>query len=124
MPITVSYFASLRLALATAQGRCGRDDFDRYCAALREAGAGSFGKLFDMSDARLELSASDVAAVVRQLEPVTGSSAGPTAFVVGDENARALAKALTEAGGSSGKTFEDKSEARRWLDKKLAEARR
>lgn len=124
MPVHVTILPRLQLVIAEAKGRCDRADVERYFANVRDGGAGAFGKLFDMSEADLQITLHDVGDFVRFTRSnIQSGQAGPIAFVVADEAGRALALPFLDIPGvdRQGAIFEDRAEARRWLDRKLAE---
>jgi hypothetical protein len=127
MPVHVTLLPSLRLVIAEAKGLCTRADVQRYFSDVRDAGAGAFGKLFDISHAKMEVTERDIADFVQATKDnIQSGHAGPIAFVVGDEAGRALVLPFLDIPGIErfGAIFEDRQEARRWLDKMLAETAR
>jgi len=124
MPVNVTILPRLRLVIAEAKGRCDRADVERYFADVRDAGAGAFGKLFDISEADLQITLHDVGDFLKFTKSnIQSGQAGPLAFVVADEAGRALALPFLSIPGveRAGEIFEDRAQARRWLDRKLAE---
>jgi hypothetical protein len=107
-----------RLVLAVAKGEVTPAEFGRYIAAIDEAGAVGYAKLFDVSGLTGSLGDALLQTVARAVEmKATQESLGPIAIVASNgSSAQAHFYAHAATVDRPLKIFSDLDEARRWLE--------